>query len=307
VGARGDDRVEGDGLAPHAPHGHVQVQRDVPLGPPGQPAAEHVLQRPVGQRRRRAQLVQLVGVLARPQLLDGAAGRHELDLLADHPRQAGVLADAEMGIVEAQPERLLARQRLGRAGEDVRGDRALPGAVELLGGLQEVAEVGDEAADPGAHHRQPVRSGEAGDVPQVDQVVTSTASSSRSATAASRRLARSAATAVGSGISVLKVLPSVWSGPSVALGALAHDRGQAEVADHGDAAEVLAGVPRRTGDLDGGQAGELQRVADGPCVVGPTPPVQDDAVRDAPPGDEWPCRRDRAVQRVQVLRRARPS
>ena len=68
---------------------------------------------------------------------------------------------------------------------------------------------------------------------------------------------------------------------AVAVDALALDGRDAEVADDRHAAELLARVHVGEVDLDGGQRGDLQRVADRPRVVRPRARVDDDAVGEA--------------------------
>src|SRR6058998_789344 len=91
--------------------------------------------------------------------------------------------------------------------------------------------------------------------------VTSRRSSSRSAKRAATRSARS-------GIFV-ELLLEAGQSRAVALNPLAAHRGDAQVADHRLAPPRLTVLDVGKVDLDGGQAGELQRVADRPGVVGP--------------------------------------
>jgi hypothetical protein len=84
-----------------------------------------------------------------------------------------VLLDRHVVVVEAEPHRAVGRQPLRGGLEQVLDDLALPGLVELLGGLREVAEVGDEAPDAllaPAHDRGARRAGEPGQPAHVDEV-----------------------------------------------------------------------------------------------------------------------------------------
>ena len=90
--------------------------------------------------------VELGRVLDQAQRLDRPAGGDELDVLAHERAQPAVLADRELGVVEAEPQRPVGGQLRDDPVEQVGVDLARPAPVELLGRLREVAEVGDEPA-----------------------------------------------------------------------------------------------------------------------------------------------------------------
>ena len=75
----GDDRRERRRLGAHAAHRELEVERDLALGAPREPAPEHRLERGVGEPRGGADARDLLRVLDRPQLLDEAARGDELD------------------------------------------------------------------------------------------------------------------------------------------------------------------------------------------------------------------------------------
>jgi hypothetical protein len=165
----GDDRRERRPLRPAAAHGELEVERDRLLGPADDPRLEHLLQRRVGQLRRGADPGDLLGRLDQPQLLDDPARRDQLDPVADELGQARVLADGEVVVLDAEAAH--AAEPLGHLGEQVGGDLGLaPRAVDLLGRLGQVAEVGEEALDLGPDDRGGVRPGEPGQPAHVDQV-----------------------------------------------------------------------------------------------------------------------------------------
>ena len=110
--AGGDDRRERRGLGAEAAHRELEVERDVALGAPGEAAAEHLLERVVGQLRGGADRVELGGVLDRAQLLDDAAGGGELDAVGDELGEPRVLLDATCG------------RRRSRAAAGVAGSRS---------------------------------------------------------------------------------------------------------------------------------------------------------------------------------------
>src|SRR6185503_4862160 len=171
VGAGGDDRRKGDRLGAHAAHRELDVEGDVALGPAREPAGQHLGERLVGELRGGADAVELLGVLDDAQALDRAAGADELDAVAREPPELGVVAHAQVRVVEAEAHLALVGELLGDALEQVRGDLARPRLVELLGGLREVAEVGDEAPRPvDAHDRRAARAGEPGQPAHVREV-----------------------------------------------------------------------------------------------------------------------------------------
>jgi hypothetical protein len=74
-----------------------------------------------------------------------------------------------VAVLEAEPQRPV-RPAVGQRGDEVLRGLLAVEALDLLGGLRDVAEVGDEAAHVGPDHGHAVRAGEAGDVAQVRAV-----------------------------------------------------------------------------------------------------------------------------------------
>ena len=146
VRAGGDDRRERGRLGAHAAHRELEVERDVALRAARQAALEDLVERLVGEPGGGADAVELAGVLDHAQLLDEPGGGDELDALSREPGELGVVLDAQVGVVEAEPQIALVGQLADDALEQVGGDLARPRVVDLLGGLRQVAEVGDEAA-----------------------------------------------------------------------------------------------------------------------------------------------------------------
>ena len=166
----GDDRRERDALGAAPAHRDLEVERDVALGAADDAGADDLLEGLVGELRGGADELDLGLVLDRAQGLDDAAGGDELDVaLGDELGELRVLADGQVAVVEAELQRP-GGQALDRALEQVRGDLALPLGVELLGGLREVAKVGDEAHLLGAEHDGGVGAVEAGQPAHVDEV-----------------------------------------------------------------------------------------------------------------------------------------
>ena len=102
-----DDRRERRRLGPAPAHRRLEVERDVALGAAHQPALEDLLERRVRERGGGADGVELGRVLDQAQRLDRPAGGDELDVLAHERAQPAVLADRELGVVEAEPQRPL--------------------------------------------------------------------------------------------------------------------------------------------------------------------------------------------------------
>ena len=152
------------------------------------PSPSTSVERLVGELRGGADRVELLGVLDRAQLLDHPARGDELDRrpATSSPSLPCCLTVrcASSKPTRSRPVGQAARQRL----EQVLRDLVLPRVVDLLGGLREVAEVGDEAAAVGAD-RAPRRLEPVKPVSQrtLTRFVTRRTSSSRSA---SRRPAR---------------------------------------------------------------------------------------------------------------------
>ena len=164
---RRDDRRERRRLGTHAAHRELEIDGDVALGAPRQSPLEHLFEGPVGELRRRANAVELLGFLDRAQLLDHAAGSYELNLVTDQLGQARMLLDRHLGVVEPQPP---GGEALDRQLEQVRPDLALPLRGDLLGRLREITEVRQEAAQAVAtDDRGRVGAGEAGEPADVDQ------------------------------------------------------------------------------------------------------------------------------------------
>ena len=168
--AGGDDRRKRDGLRTAAAHRDLEVERDVALRAPDDAGADDLLEGLVGEARGGADLVDLVAVLDGPQRLDDPAGGDELDVaLGDELRELLVLLDRQVRVVEAE-RREAVRKALDGALEQVGRDLSLPDGIELLGGLRQVAKVGDEAQLLGADDGSPVGSVEARQPAQVDEV-----------------------------------------------------------------------------------------------------------------------------------------
>jgi hypothetical protein len=166
----GHDRRERHALGAAAAHGDLQVQRDVALRAADDARADDLLERRVGQHRRRADELDLGVVLDRPQRLDDPARGDELRLPLPHElAQLLVLADRQVRVVEAELERL-GRQALDGPLEQVGGDLALPLGIDLLGRLREVAKVGDEAQRALADQHGRVGPVEARQPAHVDEV-----------------------------------------------------------------------------------------------------------------------------------------
>ena len=165
-----------------------------------------------------------------------------------------MVADAQVRVVEAEPQLALVGELLGDALEQVGGDLARPALVELLGGLGEVAEVGDEAPRPvGADDRGAARAGEARQPAHVAEV----GDEQRVQVALAQRVAE----AVGAGrswrsswCSCLELLLEAGQRLTVSVDALAADRRDAQVAHDGHAPELLARIDVGQVHLDGGSA-----------------------------------------------------
>jgi hypothetical protein len=80
-----------------------------------------------------------------------------------------VAAHGHVVVLEAEPQRPV-RPAVGERGDEVLRSLLAVEALDLLGGLADVAEVGDEAAHVAPDHGHAVRAGEAGDVAQVGAV-----------------------------------------------------------------------------------------------------------------------------------------
>jgi hypothetical protein len=104
VRPRRDDRREAGLLGAVVAHGVLEVEGDLALGPPGQPALEHRPQRVVGQRRGGANAVELSGLLDLAQALHDSARGHQLDAF-QRLAQPAVVAHRSVRIVEAEPQR----------------------------------------------------------------------------------------------------------------------------------------------------------------------------------------------------------
>ena len=128
-----------------APHAHLllEVQRHRPLRPSDEAPAHGRLERGVGERRGRADRLQLAGVLDRPQILDETAGRDQLGL-GQQLGEPSALLDRDVGVVE--PDRRTRRDDPRQGVEELALARLTVEAGNLLGGLGDVAEVRDEAA-----------------------------------------------------------------------------------------------------------------------------------------------------------------
>ena len=80
-------------------------------------------------------------------------------------------AHRHVRLLEAEPHAAAFRQRFGdRVEQILRGLTALERRVDLLGGLLDVAEVGDERAGLRPDERQPVGAAVPSQVPDVGQV-----------------------------------------------------------------------------------------------------------------------------------------
>src|SRR3954447_17266705 len=117
-------------------------------GRPAEAAGQDVGERVVGELRRGADAVELVGVLHDAQPFDGPARGHELDALTHEAAELVAVADAHLQVVEPETQLALVRELAGDGLRDVAPDLARPRAVELLRRLREVAEVGDEPPGP---------------------------------------------------------------------------------------------------------------------------------------------------------------
>ena len=230
---------------------------------PTSPPLEEPRERLVGERRRRRDRCDLVGLLDRAQPLDEPARRHQLDPLGQQLAQPRVLAHGHVRVLEPEPQ-LAVRQRVASASSRSCAARRRSNAgIDLLGRLLDVAEVGDEHPRVRADQREPVAAGVAGQVADVDAAsVTSSTSTPASGSSSTQRARRAPLTAC-------QLLSQPLERLAVAVGALARDARDAQLADHRLAPPRLARVDVGQVDLDRRQAGELERVADRVRVVRP--------------------------------------
>ena len=107
-------------------------------------------------------------------LLHQPAGAHQLDSVPQQLAQPAVGAHGGVGVVVAQAHGAPAVPHRGlHAVQQVALAAQAFEALHLLIGALHVAKVGHEAAHPAgprAHHRQPVRAGESGQVADVEQI-----------------------------------------------------------------------------------------------------------------------------------------
>jgi hypothetical protein len=165
VRAAGDDRGERR-LGPLAPHLRLELERHLALGPPRQAALRHPAEDLVGERRRRADPLELLRLLDGPQPLDEPAGRDELDALPHQPLEPLEALHAQLVVLEPHPP----AEPLGRLLEQVLLAALAVEALHLPLGLHHVAEVREEDAQAGADHADAVGAGVAGQVADVPQV-----------------------------------------------------------------------------------------------------------------------------------------
>ena len=176
-----------------------------------------------------------------------------------------------MAVVEAELRRP-GGQALDGPLEQICGDLALPRGIELLGGLREVAKVGDEARLLAAETTAALDPSKPVSQRTLTRFVTSSASSPRSAIFPSSAARRPAL--------IGRALLEDHERLTVAVDALPGDGRDAGLAEHRDRAPVFAGHHVGEMDLDRRNAGELQRVADRAGVVRPGAGVDDRRVRE---------------------------
>ena len=183
VGAGGHDGLERRRLGAERQHPGVELAADLAArsGPAAARPRRSARRAPGRRPRRPAQALDLALVLDRAQGLDRPADRRELRLgaagggVGEHRAQLRQAVDGDVVGLEAQPAGA-GGTAAGRARRPCRGRsaarRRAPGS-----GLRGVPAVGGEQVGPvGAHQQRAVGAGEAGQVPDVEQAVTRTAS-----------------------------------------------------------------------------------------------------------------------------------
>ncbi len=174
VRARGHDRGEARRLRSELAHRRLEHERDVALGAPHEAAFQHPFERGVGELAGRCDQRDLGLFLDQAKPLDQPGARDERPAFAERGAERAVRADRQLLLVEPEPAVLPAeqpRQRVAQlAGHGLDRERA----VHLLGRLERVAEVGEEAMltvarSPDQHER--VAAGEARQVAHVDRSV----------------------------------------------------------------------------------------------------------------------------------------
>ncbi len=166
VGAGCDDRREGRLGAELAEPG-LGGSGHIALGAPGEAALERPAVDVVGELGGGGDPLELLGLLHSAKLLDQVTGGNELDALARRGLQPGKLANAQLGVLEADTAR--------HPPDDLRDELALglgplPLGPDLMRGALGVAEVGEEDQLFRADQASTVGAGEAGQIADIHQV-----------------------------------------------------------------------------------------------------------------------------------------
>ena len=170
VPAPGDDRGKAHIFGPERSDSLLELERDVTLGAPHEPALEHPPQRVVGDRRGAPHRVDLGRLLDRAQPFDQPAHPDQRNPFGQQLAQSPVRPDGHVRFLEPQPDRPARQELLHHLEQVPLPAPSVEHRIDLLRRLLDIAKVRDERATTEANHRQTVRAGVAGQVPDVDKV-----------------------------------------------------------------------------------------------------------------------------------------
>ena len=136
---------------------------------PGQTAGDQLGEGFVRERRRGPDRGDLLGLLDRAQALDQPFDADQLDPVGQPVAQPAVRADRHVDGLEPEPQLAGSEHVADRLEQVLRRAPALERRVDLLGGLLDVAKVGDEHPRVRPDQRDAVAAGVAGEVADIER------------------------------------------------------------------------------------------------------------------------------------------
>ena len=162
--AAGDDWVKARARRAPSAHLDLEPERQLALALPGQTAGDQLSEGVVRERRRGPDRGDLLGLLDRAQALDQPFDADQLDPVGQPVAQPTVRADRHVDGLEPEPKLAGSEHVADRLEQVLRRAPALERRVDLLGGLLDVAKVGDEHPRVRPDQRDAVTAGVAGEV-----------------------------------------------------------------------------------------------------------------------------------------------